>query len=96
MRWTLRLQSVLTCFQSIGCRELRRRAGYSGCMRKICQRCHARLGAEASETASACPACGGALIADPADHPAEQQEAVDHRGIVLPPRHAVGGIITPW
>jgi hypothetical protein len=45
-----------------------------------------------------CPACGGALIdriemAEPSPQavPAE----VDHRGIVLPRRHAVGGIITP-
>jgi len=44
-----------------------------------------------------CPACGGALIertgleASPVAPPAE----VDHRGIVLPRRHALGGIITP-
>jgi hypothetical protein len=46
-----------------------------------------------------CPACGGALmerallpeVAAPAGPAAE----VDHRGIVLPRRHALGGIITP-
>lgn len=45
-----------------------------------------------------CPACGGALVertelqpALPHAVPAE----VDHRGIILPRRHALGGIITP-
>jgi hypothetical protein len=46
-----------------------------------------------------CPACGGAIVAR------EVPEAlrivngpgveIDHRGIVLPRRHALGGIITP-
>ncbi len=68
----------------------------------MCERCHARLGREASETATACPACGGALVADPAvagenpDAASGISETIDHRGIVLPARHAVGGIITPW
>ena len=46
-----------------------------------------------------CPACGGALVervclnaAEPAGTSAVE---VDHRGIVLPRRHAVGGVITP-
>jgi hypothetical protein len=46
-----------------------------------------------------CPACGGALIereqlagADESVGPAAE---VDHRGIVLPRRHTLGGIITP-
>jgi hypothetical protein len=47
-----------------------------------------------------CPACGGALI-ERATFPAEDlptlapPQEVDHRGIVLPRRHALGGIITP-
>jgi hypothetical protein len=66
-------------------------------MERICSHCHALL---ASETqADWCPACGGALI----DRDAGSAEAqttrspaeVDHRGIVLPRRHALGGIITP-
>lgn len=46
-----------------------------------------------------CPACGGALIER--EVPAEMKSVgataaeVDHRGIVLPRRHALGGIITP-
>jgi len=46
-----------------------------------------------------CPACGGALIARESlaalDLPAGPPPEVDHRGIVLPRRHALGGIITP-
>ena len=43
-----------------------------------------------------CPACGGALterksMSEKLPHAVE----VDHRGIVLPRRHALGGIITP-
>ncbi|SPE19288.1 hypothetical protein SBA5_220134 [Candidatus Sulfotelmatomonas gaucii] len=45
-----------------------------------------------------CPACGGAIVEREvsetlrsANGPAE----IDHRGIVLPRRHALGGIITP-
>jgi len=65
-------------------------------MERICTQCRAVL---AQDTiADWCPACGGALL--------ERQETatgkpnaitaeVDHRGIVLPRRHAVGGIITP-
>jgi len=46
-----------------------------------------------------CPACGGALI-ERASQPGREQPGspapeVDHRGIVLPRRHALGGIITP-
>ncbi|MGP8270226.1 MAG: hypothetical protein ACLQLH_09180 [Terracidiphilus sp.] len=46
-----------------------------------------------------CPACGGAFV-ERASLPAIDQiggcaAEVDHRGIVLPRRHAVGGIITP-
>jgi hypothetical protein len=46
-----------------------------------------------------CPACGGALIereSVPAlDQPGGKPPEVDRRGIVLPRRHALGGIITP-
>jgi hypothetical protein len=45
-----------------------------------------------------CPACGGALIEREDRIPDTLKAApaeLDHRGIVLPRRHAVGGIITP-
>jgi len=47
-----------------------------------------------------CPACGGALVEQATlpdeDHPTmASSQVVDHRGIVLPRRHALGGIITP-
>jgi hypothetical protein len=66
-------------------------------MERFCSQCHAVL-AEATQ-ADWCPACGGALVersalpesGEPRGIPAE----VDHRGIVLPRRHALGGIITP-
>jgi hypothetical protein len=64
-------------------------------MERICAQCHAVL---ASETvADWCPACGGALTERTAIEslkrlsPAE----VDHRGILLPRRHVLGGVITP-
>jgi len=46
-----------------------------------------------------CPACGGALV-ERASLTEETTTAtpaaeVDRRGIVLPRRHALGGIITP-
>jgi hypothetical protein len=63
-------------------------------MERICSQCHAVLAGETE--ADWCPACGGALteraeLKQSAGPPAE----VDHRGIVLPRRHALGGIITP-
>ena len=66
-------------------------------MERICTQCHAVLAQETQ--ADWCPACGGAL-AERAALPALVQSGVskpevDHRGIVLPRRHAVGGIITP-
>jgi len=63
-------------------------------MERICTQCHAVLAQETH--ADWCPACGGALI-EREGLPAPNQPAadVDHRGIVLPRRHAVGGIITP-
>jgi len=45
-----------------------------------------------------CPACGGALLERKVPEALRETGApaeVDHRGIVLPRRHAVGGIITP-
>jgi hypothetical protein len=66
-------------------------------MERVCSHCHAVLAADTE--ADWCPACGGALIgrkSQPAiDQPVEQRAEVDHRGIVLPRRHALGGIITP-
>ena len=65
-------------------------------MERICSQCHAVLAKETK--ADWCPACGGALVermnAIP-DTPRGAPVEIDHRGIVLPRRHAVGGIITP-
>jgi len=64
-------------------------------MERICTQCHAIL-ADQTE-ADWCPACGGALtvrnsLPTESDRGAAE---IDHRGIVLPRRNAVGGIITP-
>jgi hypothetical protein len=66
-------------------------------MERICTHCHAVLAPDT--VADWCPACGGALVPR---ETIEQLPAagnfrpeVDHRGIVLPRRHALGGIITP-
>ena len=64
-------------------------------MERICSHCHAVLAPDTK--ADWCPACGGALVERPkltADAQQPKPE-VDHRGIVLPRRHAMGGIITP-
>jgi hypothetical protein len=67
-------------------------------MERFCNQCHAVLSLETA--ADWCPACGGALV-EWATLPGEDlqtlalPQVVDHRGIVLPRRHAVGGIITP-
>jgi hypothetical protein len=65
-------------------------------MERICSQCHAVMGEETQ--GDWCPACGGAIVEREvaetlrcANGPAE----IDHRGIVLPRRHALGGIITP-
>ncbi|HET7104373.1 MAG TPA: hypothetical protein VFI20_09845 [Terracidiphilus sp.] len=63
-------------------------------MERVCTQCHAILAQQ--QPADWCPACGGAIVERGSlpglsQHPAE----VDHRGIVLPRRHAVGGVITP-
>jgi hypothetical protein len=65
-------------------------------MERICSQCHAVL----AETTKAdwCPACGGALVERkglPESESGRPAAEVDHRGIVLPRRHALGGIITP-
>ena len=66
-------------------------------MQTMCERCHAKLSEEASRKVTACPACGGRLVAAPVPSMRDADaQTVDHRGIVLPARHAVGGIITPW
>jgi hypothetical protein len=66
-------------------------------MERICSHCHAVLALET--LADWCPACGGALIERESGQELEQRGGppaeVDHRGIVLPRRHALGGIITP-
>lgn len=64
-------------------------------MERICTHCHAVMGEGAK--ADWCPACGGALMerAGLTALGAKAPVEVDHRGIVLPRRHALGGIITP-
>jgi RNA polymerase subunit RPABC4/transcription elongation factor Spt4 len=64
-------------------------------MERICTHCHAVPGPETK--ADWCPACGGALMerAELVNTGQKLAPEVDHRGIVLPRRHALGGIITP-
>jgi predicted amidophosphoribosyltransferase len=62
-------------------------------MERICSQCHAVLADETQ--ADWCPACGGALTLRETLSEESNRGAVDHRGIVLPRRHAMGGIITP-
>lgn len=65
-------------------------------MEKICTQCHAILTPDSQ--AARCPACGGEMTERPSiaeTGPAGPPPEVDHRGIVLPRRHALGGIITP-
>jgi hypothetical protein len=66
-------------------------------MERICSQCHAMLAPESQ--ASVCPACSGKLVERP-DLPQKDAlgappQEVDPRGILLPRRHALGGIITP-
>jgi hypothetical protein len=65
-------------------------------MEQICSQCHAVLAEQTK--ADWCPTCGGALVERQSlpnsGKPAAPAE-VDHRSIVLPRRHALGGIITP-
>ena len=66
-------------------------------METVCTRCHAVLAA--GNKADWCPSCGAALIereVSAALAITNRPDAeVDHRGILLPRRHALGGIITP-
>jgi hypothetical protein len=64
-------------------------------MERICSQCHAVMGQET--LGDWCPACGGAVVERAAlpKAPDAARVEVDHRGIVLPRRHAMGGIITP-
>jgi hypothetical protein len=64
-------------------------------MERICTNCRAVMGEETQ--GDWCPACGGALLerSELPNSPLHAMLEVDHRGIVLPRRHAVGGIITP-
>ena len=62
-------------------------------MERVCSQCHAVM-AENTE-ADWCPACGGALTERPALTQTKMPAEIDHRRIVLPRRHALGGIITP-
>ena len=66
-------------------------------MARICTQCHAELAKET--VADWCPACGGALVkgedALEKMQIGQPKAEVDHRGILLPRRHAIGGIITP-
>lgn len=62
---------------------------------RICQQCHAKT---ADESRDRCPACGGNLVTSPGadlDPPGLPPSEADHRGILLPRRHPVGGVITP-
>jgi hypothetical protein len=57
-----------------------------------CPQCHSPIAAESLQ--KICPQCTETASAVPEEtlgRPAEK----DHRGIPLPARHAVGGIITP-
>jgi Zn-finger nucleic acid-binding protein len=66
-------------------------------MERMCSNCHAVVKLEAEM--DWCPACGGALMERVGSAEIGRQSGpaaeVDHRGIVLPRRHALGGIITP-
>ena len=65
-------------------------------MERICSQCHAVMGEETQ--GDWCPACGGAIAereVPEALRSADGTAEIDHRGIVLPRRHALGGIITP-
>jgi hypothetical protein len=65
-------------------------------MERICSNCYAV--AAVNTRADWCPACGGALTERP-ELPEQKAKSappeLDHRGMVLPRRHALGGIITP-
>jgi len=63
---------------------------------RICSKCFAETAPE--RDFDACPACGGALAVRSCpdlDPPGAPPRQADRRGILLPRRHAVGGVITP-
>jgi hypothetical protein len=65
-------------------------------MELICSVCRATIGRDKSATH--CPACGAELTKRPIVPESEPEAGppeVDRRGIMLPRRHALGGIITP-
>lgn len=66
-------------------------------MERICSQCSALP--DPTANAARCSACGGEIVERPAlenDAPLPgPQEEWDHRGIRLPRRHALGGVITP-
>jgi hypothetical protein len=66
-------------------------------MERACSHCNAVVAPETN--ADWCPACGGAIIGLACQatsvYPPTPPPEVDHRGILLPRRHALGGIITP-
>lgn len=70
------------------------RSGSLLSMERVCSQCRAVV--DEKVLADWCPACGGALV-ERASLPESGGPAVevDHRGIVLPRHHALGGIITP-
>lgn len=71
--------------------------GYTRSMERVCSHCHAVMGQDTR--GDWCPACGGAVVERDllTESPTESapNTVVDHRGIELPRRHAVGGIISP-
>jgi hypothetical protein len=66
-------------------------------MEIVCSHCHAEIQLEV--VPDWCPACGGALLerasTSESAGAASPAPEIDRRGIVLPRRHALGGIITP-
>jgi hypothetical protein len=66
-------------------------------MERMCSQCHAVIGEEMQ--ADWCPTCGGAIVERHVSEALRNASGpgveIDHRGIVLPRRHALGGIITP-
>jgi Zn-finger nucleic acid-binding protein len=65
-------------------------------MEQICAQCRAELGQQEIK-GDWCPACGGALVSrsELSKTSLATGTEIDHRGILLPRRHAVGGVITP-
>jgi hypothetical protein len=63
-------------------------------MERICTHCHAIIAPDSPVTR--CPACNGEWVERPSfPDTRTDPPQIDHRGILLPRRHALGGIITP-